>query len=274
MSTVIDSRTTLVALQGLRNANTDVARASERLSTGLRVNSAADDPAGVGKAATLKAEIGSYQQVKRNVNTALSDLGSVTDGLMSISDYLVEMRTIAVAAKSESDSTVRATYQAAFTELRQGITDIVTNTKFAGVSILNTGAAQSVQIGINAADVKTFTVSATTPAVLAISASTVATSAGAGSAIAAVESAIDTVAGRLAKVGGIQNSLEYSLDLADNEILSKSSQYGNIMNADIALEATNLAAAKIRQDSATAVLAQANSMNRNIADYLLNGALG
>jgi flagellin len=92
--------------------------------------------------------------------------------------------------------------------------------------------------------------------------------------MAAVESAIDIVAGNLAKVGGLQKSLETSSDLADSNILSRSAQYGDIMNADLALEASNLAAAKIRQDASTAVLAQANSMNRNIADYLLNGALG
>jgi flagellin-like hook-associated protein FlgL len=78
----------------------------------------------------------------------------------------------------------------------------------------------------------------------------------------------------MAEVGGYQSALEGSLDLADSNIIAKSSQYGNIMNADLALEATNLAAARIRQDSATAVLAQANSMNRTIADYLLNGAIG
>jgi flagellin len=100
------------------------------------------------------------------------------------------------------------------------------------------------------------------------------TATGAASAMAAVESAIDIVAGNLAKVGGLQKSLETSSDLADSNILSRSAQYGDIMNADLALEASNLAAAKIRQDASTAVLAQANSMNRNIADYLLNGALG
>ena len=103
---------------------------------------------------------------------------------------------------------------------------------------------------------------------------TVGAVAAASTAIGTIDTAIDTLGGHLAKYGGYQRSLESLLDMADASILSKSSQYGDIMNADLAVEATNLAAAKIRQDSATAVLAQANSMNRNIADYLLNGALG
>jgi len=276
MSTVVDSRTTLVALQGLKTANADASKASERLATGLRINRAGDDPAGLGKAATLKAEIGSFQQVKRNINSALSDIQKVTDGLVTITDYLVEMRTIALASASETDSAARSTHNTAFQELVQGISDVVSSVQFGGVAVLSTGAAQSVQIGIGggAGNTKSITISATTTAVLSVAAASVSSIATAGTAIATVEAAIDKVADRLAKIGGYQKSLEFSSDHADANILSRTSQYGDIMNADLALEATNLASAKIRQDSATAVLAQANSMNRNIADYLLNGALG
>lgn len=275
MSTsVIDSKTTLVALQGLKSANADASRASERLATGLRVNRAGDDPAGLGKAATLKAELGSYQQVKRNINVALNDMDKVTGGLSSIMDYLVEMRTLALSAAAESDSAVRTNYDTTFQELETGIMDIVGSVKFGTEAVLSTGTAVSVQVGINASDTKSVAISAATISAMGVSAVALTTTTGATSALTAVESAIDIVAGNLAKVGGLQKSLETSSDLADSNILSRSAQYGDIMNADLALEASNLAAAKIRQDSATAVLAQANSMNRNIADYLLNGALG
>jgi flagellin len=275
MSTsVVDSKTTLVALQGLKSANADASRASERLATGLRVNRAGDDPAGLGKAATLKAELGSYQQVKRNINVALNDMDKVTGGLSSIMDYLVEMRTLALSAAAESDSDVRTNYDTTFQELATGITDIVGSVKFGTEAVLSTGTAVSVQVGINDGDTKSIAISAATITAMGISAVALTTTTGATSALAAVESAIDIAAGNLAKVGGLQKSLETASDLADSNILSQSAQYGDIMNADLALEASNLAAAKIRQDASTAVLAQANSMNRNIADYLLNGALG
>jgi flagellin len=275
MSTsVVDSKTTLVALQGLKSANADASRASERLATGLRINRAGDDPAGLGKAATLKAELGSYQQVKRNINVALSDMDKVTGGLSSIMDYLVEMRTLALAAVAESDEQVRTNYSTTFAELAQGITDIVGSVKFGSEAVLSSGTAVNVQVGINSGDTKEIAISAATLASMGISGLALATVTGATSALTAVESAIDIAAGNLAKVGGLQKSLEVSSDLADSNILSRSAQYGDIMNADLALEASNLAAAKIRQDASTAVLAQANSMNRNIADYLLNGALG
>ncbi len=273
-ATAVGSQSTLVALEGLRSANFDSAKASERLATGLRVNRAADDPAGIGRAATLKAEIGSFEVVKRSLNKNLSELTTVSDGLNSITDYLVEMRTIALAAASESSSTVRATYDDALQELKTGISEIVKNVKFNGVAVLGTGGAQTIQTGIAAGDTKTVTIASVSATTLTINATSANTVAAAGLAITSLETAINTVANELAKVGGIQNSLEFSVDFADSNILAKSSQFGDIMNADIAQEATNLAAARIRQDSATAVLAQANSMNRNIADFLLKGALG
>jgi flagellin len=275
MSSVVDSKTTLVALQGLRSAGNDAARATERLATGLKVNRAGDDPAGLAKATALKAEIASYGQVKKNIGSALSQLGDVTSGVSTILDYLTEMRTLAVASAGEADSAVRTNYQSQFAELIVGIGEVVAATKFGGTSVLSGGNATSVQIGINStASSKTLTFSDASASTLGVSALTVGAVADASTAIGTIDTAIDTLGGHLAKYGGYQRSLESLLDMADASILSKSSHYGDIMNADLAVEATNLAAAKIRQDSATAVLAQANSMNRNIADYLLNGALG
>ena len=275
MASVVDSKTTLVALQGLRSASNDAARATERLATGLKVNRAGDDPAGLAKATALKAEIASYGQVKKNIGSALSQLGDVTSGVSTILDYLTEMRTLAVASAGEADSAVRTNYQSQFAELIVGIGEVVAATKFGGTSVLSGGNATSVQIGINStASSKTLTFSDASASTLGVSALTVGAVADASTAIGTIDTAIDTLGGHLAKYGGYQRSLESLLDMADASILSKSSQYGDIMNADLAVEATNLAAAKIRQDSATAVLAQANSMNRNIADYLLNGALG
>jgi flagellin len=275
MSTVVDSKTTLVALQGLRSANADMNKASERLATGLRINKAGDDPAGFGKASALKAQIASFAQVKKNISGAVSDLDKVGGALTSITDFLVEMRTLAMSAASETDTGILAAYNASFVELRTGINQIAANTKFGDEAVLSTApASKSVQIGINSGDVKTMAFSAATAGALSITGLSLATSGGASSALTALDSAIETVSSRLATVGGYQASLEVSSELADSEILSRTTQYRDIMDADLAVEATNLAAARIRQDASTAVLAQANSMNRTITDYLLSGAMG
>ena len=269
----VDSRTTLVAMQGLKSANADAARATERLATGLRVVRASDDPAGIGKAATLKSDITSFMQAKKNINSAVGDMQKVTDSLNSILDYLGEMRTIAIASSSETDTNVQATYNTQFTELVQGINDLAEDTLFADKTVLGAEVGSvTVQVGIATTSTKELTFSAASATTLGIAASNV--SAGATDAISAVAVAINTVSANLAKYGGYESSLYNYSDMADSAILSKTSQYGDIMNADLALEASNLASAKIRQDAATAMMAQANSMNRNIADYLLNGAIG
>ncbi len=97
MSAVVNNTTTLIALGGLSAANLDAARSSERLATGSRINRPSDDPAGAGKASVLKAEITSFMQVKRNLNSALSDVQSVGDGYGAITDYLTEMRSLALS---------------------------------------------------------------------------------------------------------------------------------------------------------------------------------
>lgn len=281
MSAVVESKTTLVALQGLRSAGNDAARATERLATGLKVNRAGDDPAGLAKATALKSEIASYSQVKKNIGNALGQLREVTTGVSTILDYLTEMRTLAVASAGESDEKVRASYAGQFNELIAGIDEITAAVKFNGAAVIGAGSgATAVQVGIfgtaAAPDTKALTFSPARSTDLALTSGVVSVSATAtaNTAIGLIDTAIDTLGTHLAKYGAYERSLESYMDMADASILSKSSQYGDIMNADLAVEATNLAAAKIRQDSATAVLAQANSMNRNIADYLLNGALG
>jgi flagellin len=262
-------------MQGLKSANADAAKATERLATGLRVVRAGDDPAGIGKAAMLKSDITSFMQAKKNINSALGDMQKVTDGLNGILDYLSEMRTIAIAAASETDEGVRTAYNTQFQELAQGISDIADNIEFADKKVLGANAGNiTVQVGIATASIKTLTFTSASAGALNLAATSTNVTSGNASAQTAVTTAIDTVSNSLAKYGGYEASLFNYSDMADSAILSKTSQYGDIMNADLALEASNLASAKIRQDAATAMVAQANSMNRNIADYLLNGAIG
>jgi len=266
----IDAKTSLIAIQGMRGASRDIAQASERLITGKRINRAADDPAGFAQAVRLQAEIGSYSQVRKNINEAIPQAVQAGNSLNQIADFLVEMRSIALLSKNESDASKRATYQESFDAYRTAIGDVISLDPMLGAAAVSL----TVQIGTAASDTKTFTFDPVDAETLAIDSSTVATTAGATDAITALDAAIETVLGKIGVVGGYQNSLQFTADYVDNTILNKTVQYRDLTDADMALEATNLAAAKIRQDASTAVLAQANSMNRSVADYLLNGALG
>jgi len=276
MSVVASSTTTLVALKALNGANSDISRASERLATGLKVNRAGDDPAGIGKANLLKAELGSYGQVKRNLSNAIGDMERVGSALNTMSNHLIEMRSIAMAAASTSaaDTGLVTAYQESFDQLGDALDQITDNLEISGSQVLDGDFDEDIQVGIYDGDVKNVTFGDVTATTLGLARDDVTLASGDTSMLETIDDAINTVALELAKVGGYQNSFAASDEIADSSILSKTSEYKNIMDADLALEATNLAAARIRQDASTAVLAQANSMNRTITDYLLTGAMG
>lgn len=265
----IGEKTTLVALQGMRDATRDIAKASERLVTGKRINQASDDPAGFAQAVRLQAEIGSYAQVRKSVTEASAKAAQAGSSLTSIADFLVEMRSIALLASSETDGDKLATYQETFAGLRSAIADIVSLDPMLG----STATTLDVQIDEDGAT-KSYSFAAIDSTALGINASDLTATAGASAALTAVDTALETVLAEVGTIGGYQNSLQFTTDFIDNTILNKTTQYRDLTDADMALEATNLAAAKIRQDASTAVMAQANSMNRAVADYLLNGALG
>jgi flagellin len=158
--------------------------------------------------------------------------------------------------------------------------DVIDTTKIAGKAVFASAASVSVtaQTGITSSgSSKTLTFgglkTTSAGALAAVAALNIATTATATS-LSAIDTAIAAVSTEVAKVGGYQNSIQFASDYVDSTVLNKSIQLSQVMDADIAQEASNLAAARIRQDASTAVLAQANSMSRTVADFLLKGAMG
>ena len=204
-------------------------------------------------------------------------MNQVSDALTSIVERLTEMRTAALEATAESDATKRTTLAATYDAARGGIQEIIDLVKVGTTNIMDdaSGYDSDVQVGISSDDTKSITLNdvSTDTSGLDLAVADFSTQAAAGSTLADIDAAIETVLQEVASVGGFQSTLEKTSDFINSTIFNKTVQYKEVMDADMALEATNLAAAKIRQDASTAVLAQANSMNRSVADYLLNGAL-
>jgi flagellin len=161
------------------------------------------------------------------------------------------------------------TYQATIDGLQSAIAEVI------DMDPLLDSTPQTLSVQVDAdGTTKTYSFSAADSAALGVSTLSLIATAGPTAALAAIDTALERVLGQVGRVGGHQNALQFTSDFIDNTILNKTVQYRDLTDADMALEATNLAAAKIRQDASTAVMAQANSMNRAVADYLLNGALG
>ncbi len=268
----IGINTPYTALRALRTAVADSAQASERISTGLRINRASDDPAGLVQANQLAVDIGGYTQVKSNVATALTYVEQVDDSLTSIADILASMKALALSSMSASSDSVRSTYNTAFLAYMDDLDTIASATTINDDSVLDgTSTSVKIQVGINSGDTKTLTFwnTSTGSSGLNISSLSIDSATNAATAYSSLDTPIDTVDARLVAVGAYETSLGYIGDFVDNMILNSTTAYDNVMSSDLAAETANLAAAEIRQNSATAMVAQANSLNQDLVDYLL-----
>ncbi len=264
------------ALNALRVASADATQASERISSGLRVNRASDDPAGVGIATSLAKDIGGYTQVKSNLTNAITKVESVSDSLTSISSILSSMMALALTSISASSDTERATYQTAFASYMDDIDTLASATTIAGSSVLDgTSTTFTIQVGIETTDTKTLTFfdSSTGSTGLNISDLDISDATGAATAYSDLDTVIDTTSARIATVGAYETTLGYLSDFADAMVVNTTAAYDNIMSADVAAEATNLAAAEIRQNSSMAMVAQSNSLSKELVDFLLQSVV-
>jgi flagellin len=140
-----------------------------------------------------------------------------------------------------------------------------------------TTTSVDVQTGIDSGSTKTLTFSNMSSGASGLNISGVdlsTSTATASTGITTLDSAITTATSYMTTIGAYEDSLSFSSDLNSQNILNKQSEYGNLMNADLAKEATNLAAAQIRQSSAAAMVAQGNLMNRELVGYLLRAYTG
>ena len=271
--TTINNLDSLRALTGLSQASAKVSQASERISTGLRINRASDDVGGMAVANGLKTQIGSYTKVLDNVSQGSTVTQLIDTSLSQIVDILGYMRVAAVASESDTLSTAeRTAYQDAIDAYVTSIDTIASNSTWNGTSLMTAASTMDIQTGVNSGDTTTLsfdliTSSSTSLAVDSLSTTSTTT---AGTAVTAIDAALDTVNTYQAYIGSMANVMDSQYNVATSAITNYSSSYGTIMNADYAAETANLAAAQIQRDGATAMLVQGNGLNRSLVDYLLS----
>lgn len=264
--------TNIMSLNAQRNLNTSQASLSvslQRLSSGLRINSASDDAAGLAISSGLTSQINGLNQATRNANDGIS-LAQTADGALSqISNILQRMSQLAVEAATATVGTSQRTdINAEVTQLKTQIGQIASKTNFNGVNLLSGSNASGfvLQIGANQGDTITLTISGVTLSKLSISGLTVsgATGSAAASAITAISNALEKINTNRANLGAIVNRLGYVVSL--NQITSNNLSAANsqIQDTDFAAETANLTKNNILQQAGTAILAQANSIPQNV----------
>jgi flagellin len=274
---VISSASALISANALNTATYDANKASERISTGKKINRASDDPIGLVKALTLKASIGSYTQALANINGGIEVMDKVATALASIYEVLTEMRTLADSAISETDSATIDAYQDDFSDYLDDIETLSGQVTVDGAGVMDgSPTSVTIQVGTATTSTRTFDYVDTSTSTLAIDNLEFAdrttyayTDARATAAVSAIDDALDIVAGYIATVAASQKVLDINTSFVNSMIKNESIAYGKIMDTNLAQETANLAAAQIRQTSSAAMLAQSNSMNKDIVTYLL-----
>lgn len=271
----ISSASALISANALNSATFDANRASERISTTLRINRASDDPVGMVKAMKLKTDITSFTKAMDNINSGIEIVDNVETTLTSIYDVLAEMKTLADLAVTETDTDTLAAYQVDIESYLSDISNLIEQVTLDGSTIMDGDTSMTIQVGINSTDTRTFTFDDVTTSTLGVDDVDISdgniTSTDATDAVSAISAAMSTVTDAISNIAASQNSLDISASFANAMSTHKTIAYGKIMDADIAKETSNLAAAQVRQNASAAMLAQSNSMNKEIVTYLLRG---
>jgi flagellin len=265
----------VLASNALASANKDAALAMQRISTTSRINSASDDPAGLVTATRLKTQIGSLTKANQNINSGIGALQVMDSTLGEISSILMNMKELAVSSNNGAASAEdRTANNNAFQEYLTQITSVSTAAKWNGVSLLASTTGISVRTGSATTDTQTIATYDTQQIPLGFTvaaAAAVDTAAHAATAEGLVDTAITTISGYQSKVGAMLNMMDTKTNVNNALITSNTTGYASITNADLATETANLASAQIRQNAASAMFAQSNTISKEIVSYLLKG---
>jgi len=263
MLSVLTNVPSLAAQNNLGHTSAALAKSISRLSSGLRVESAADDAAGLGISEDFKASIRSLDQARRNANDGVSLVQTAEGSLKEVSGLLVRMRELSIQARNGTvNTTQRGFLNDEFDALRSEIDRIVNTTEFNGVDLIDgdqsAGLSFQVGIGVSTDDRLTISIATSSASALGLGGSTISTTAGADAAIAAIDLAISGVSTRRAGLGAIQNRLGVTMSNLETYSTNLSAANSRIVDVDVAAETALLTKYQILMQAGTAMLAQAN----------------
>jgi flagellin len=258
------------AIRSLHEAENEYARASARLASGKRINRAADDAAGLALADRFRAEIASLSRAQLNTQDGIGIAQVAQGGLSEIASMLSEARALAVQSSTGTlGGQTRAQLETQFQSILSDIDAIAANTNFGQFNPLANASLQvKLAVGTEAGDTITVSGVDADSDAIGLSAAGIATSGAAASALDAIDDAISNVSALAALFGVAESRLESRSRLLGVQIEAHSAAESRIRDADFALESARLTRAQILQESAIAVLGQANTSMRSVLRLL------
>ena len=279
--TVINTNTaaTLTANALAKNERA-MSQTMERLSTGQRINSAADDAAGLAISSRMTSQINGLNAAVRNANDAISMVQTADGAMIEMGNMLQRMRELAVQGSTGTNSSTDVTaLQTEFTALRDEIFRVVENTQWNGTNLLDgdvdgsvNDAAVAFQVGANASQTITVDFGDFETAVdwgsNFTSSLAMANASAANTNIGYIDTALTALNTQRAIFGAAINRLEYAADNLANVSQNTSASRSRILDADYAAETTELARTQIIQQAGTAMLSQANQQAQSVLALL------
>jgi flagellin len=257
----------LRAQSNMANTSRNMNKAIGRLSSGLRVQSAADDAAGLAVSENMPGQLRGFKQALRNANDGVSILQTAESAYQSISDTLIRMRELAIEAANDSlGDTERGFLDTEFQDLIFEITRISDVTEFNGIHLLDGTAgaagAMTFQVGTrNTVDDRiTVTMTDQDATVLGVATSAVSTVAAAQSSVDDIDQALEDLNTDRADLGATINALNVTIGNLSTTIENYGAAVGTIRDADIGAESAEFARHQVLQQAGVAMLAQANTL--------------
>jgi flagellin len=272
MAVINTNVASLNAQRNLMSSQSALNTSIQRLSSGLRVNSAKDDAAGLSIATRMDAQIRGMNVAIRNANDAISFAQTAEGGLAKITDALQRMRELAVQSKNVTNTAAdQANLDTEFKQLAAEITRVAGNTNFNGVNTL-AGGTKDFQVGAGNASGDTITVTGTDmtadATITAVTSGNITDATNAGTAITNIDAALATVNTERATYGAVQNRFEAVISNLQISVENQAAAKSRIMDTDFAAETANMTRGQILQQAGTAMLAQANSLPNTVLKLL------
>ena len=272
--------TNVLALTAQRNLDRSqnlMTTAMERLSSGLRVNSAKDDAAGLAIAERMNTQVRGMQVAMRNANDGISLSQVAEGGLNEVGNMMQRMRELAVqSANGTNSASDRDNLNQEYQALADEIGRISQTTAFNGVQVIGSGAGSfAFQVGANAGEqltIQTSNVASNADVTDALTASIGGSGntgiTNASDAITALDTAIDAVTTERANYGAIQSRFESAINNLQVGVENQSAARGRIVDADFAVETARLTRSQILQQAGNAMVAQANAAPQSVLQLL------
>jgi flagellin len=274
--TINTNLASLNAQRSLSTSQSSLATSMQRLSSGLRVNSAKDDAAGLAIAERMTTQVRGMNVAIRNANDGISMSQTAEGALGKVADALQRMRELTVqAGNATNSSSDKDSLGQEFAQLASEVTRVLNGTTFNGAAILATAGSQTFQVGAGATGNDTITVTTTNFAtdtsitdVTGTSISSATANSDAQSVMKVIDKALDTINSARATMGATQSRFDSVIANLQVSVENQTAAKSRIMDADFAAETANLSRAQILQQAGNAMVAQANQLPQQVLKLL------